>query len=473
MSRSLPGFPILITLLGMVIIIIAVATDWLIGGTVGFGLLQTLLATVGAVILLIGLLLYIKGKVNKALFYKLTRFYQNVALLFFNTVILLLGLNCLLWAGGVINPDLIAYPPPVPETEMLPVYRFGPAEQFDFKALHQVYPDRSDYEISRLIMERWNVPLVCDPDTLYHEKPFQGYFITVSPDGFRLVENQGPWPPYDDAYNIFVFGGSTTFGYGESNGQTIPSYLQKHLTESLDKKIFVYNFGHGFFFSLQERWAFEALLRDGFVPDLAIFIDGLNDFYHWDGQPTLLPCSDPLSAVERVRNTFNCRGDEWCWPIQRLTTRLNIAAKLGDTEPIENVSPPPYDDAATNTDILDRWLENKQLIEEVAEIHNIETLFVMQPVPGYAYNVTYHPFVQDDLSNLDYQLRSHWGYALWEERAAADDDEKWTSNFLNLARLSENKQIPLYVDRVHYTGTFANEIAQNIAKTLLAKQIIQ
>ena len=93
------------------------------------------------------------------------------------------------------------------------------------------------------------------------------------------------WPPQSKNFNIFLFGGSTTFGYGVSDNQTIASYLQEYLTKNTDSNICVYNFGRGYYYLTQERILYEQLLTSGFVPDLAIFIDGLNDLAFNNNEP--------------------------------------------------------------------------------------------------------------------------------------------------------------------------------------------
>src|SRR5712692_8851921 len=49
----------------------------------------------------------------------------------------------------------------------------------------------------------------------------------------------------------------------------------------------VYKFGAGYYFSTGERVQFEQLLLAGSVPDVAVFVDGLNDFFQPDGVPAL------------------------------------------------------------------------------------------------------------------------------------------------------------------------------------------
>jgi len=113
----------------------------------------------------------------------------------------------------------------------------------------------------------------------FKESPITGKYINVNENGFRLIQNQASWPPNNSNINIFIFGGSTTFGYGVSDEQTVPSYLQNYLRQHIiHKKVCVYNFGRGHYYSSQELVLFEKLLWLGIIPEVVIFIDGLNDF---------------------------------------------------------------------------------------------------------------------------------------------------------------------------------------------------
>src|SRR6185503_15185425 len=99
--------------------------------------------------------------------------------------------------------------------------------------------------------------------TQFCERPFHGRFVNVSENGFRVSAQQGPWPPDADNFNIFLFGGSTTFGYGLPDSQTVASYLQDDLAARSSPHVRVYNFGRGSYVSEQERVLFEELLLAG------------------------------------------------------------------------------------------------------------------------------------------------------------------------------------------------------------------
>lgn len=143
--------------------------------------------------------------------------------------------------------------------------------------LDQIYPDLRPHEIQDILEETWKArPFSYEPFTQFKEREFKGRFVNVDQNGFRVSKNQGVWPPDPDSYNVFLFGGSTTFGYGVPDDQTIASYLQDTLQTKMHKEVRVYNFGRGFYYWFQERVLFERLLRSGYSPDMAIFIDGYN-----------------------------------------------------------------------------------------------------------------------------------------------------------------------------------------------------
>src|SRR5262249_26348462 len=109
-----------------------------------------------------------------------------------------------------------------------------------------------------------------EPYSLFRVRPMRGSYVNVSEAGFRQNGAPLPWPP--EAGCVFVFGGSTAFGYGVADGETIPARLGNQLG------VAVYNFATPNYTSVQERIRFEQLLLDGHRPSVAIFIDGFSDF---------------------------------------------------------------------------------------------------------------------------------------------------------------------------------------------------
>ena len=160
-------------------------------------------------------------------------------------------------------------------------------------------------------MENWTRSYLYEPFTQFKERPNRGDYVNVDENGFRFSADQASWPPDPKKVNVFVFGGSTTFGYGVADLETVPSRLQEELREKFVTPVSVYNFGRGYYYSTQERVLFEKLLLSGYVPNVAIFIDGLNDFYQDIDEPLftsrlrdIMEDAVPITPFARVKKTM-------------------------------------------------------------------------------------------------------------------------------------------------------------------------
>lgn len=73
------------------------------------------------------------------------------------------------------------------------------------------------------------------------------------------------------------------------DGDAIASYLQPLVVAADGRPARVYNFGHSGYYSTQERILFTRLVVAGHVPDVAVFVDGLNDSGAVDDVPMTMP----------------------------------------------------------------------------------------------------------------------------------------------------------------------------------------
>jgi hypothetical protein len=86
------------------------------------------------------------------------------------------------------------------------------------------------------------------------------------------------------------------------------------------------------------------------------------------------------------------------------------------------------------------------------------------------YDLQYHLFI-DSVEELGSTARPHWGYPIWNEMYD-DPDAAWIDNVINLTRLGEDNQGPIYVDSVHYAFDFMNEIGLAISAWLVANDLV-
>jgi hypothetical protein len=330
--------------------------------------------------------------------------------------------------------------------------------------LQKVYPEWSTAEIDRLVAESGR-DLMYEPFVEFREKPFAGRYVTVDARGFRPFKGQGPWPPTADHYNVFVFGGSTTFSYGLPDDDAVPAKLQERLArEPLPKPVRVYNLGHGFYYSSQERAYFQKLLVGGLRPDAAVFIDGLNDFLFYDDRPAMTPW-----LIDVVQKSAWGAGDPYQEAFKALPLTRLVSGWLpaGPAHPLPpRAKEPSPDDPAVATAVIERYLGNRAIIEAVAAAHGIRPIFVWQPVPTYRYT----PPPGTPKQNYARHEYSRRGYP---RMAAIAAEGRLPPTFVWCADIAEgNTGEVLYVDLVHYSPRMAAMLADCIVRTSIERGLL-
>ena len=198
--------------------------------------------------------------------------YRSGVLICANTLVCLVIINLLVALVVTIGDKLTSAKNPISQK-----YKID---------LKTVYPGWDQNSIDELLDEMWHREYAYEPFTLFKERSYSGKYVNVSEFGFRKVAEQGPWPIDPAYFNIFFLGGSTTFGYGIADYQTVPSQLQHFLNQKVKRPVRVYNFGRGFYYQPQEMVLLVRLLSTGHKPDMVVFLDGLNEFYFRTGNHT-------------------------------------------------------------------------------------------------------------------------------------------------------------------------------------------
>lgn len=387
------------------------------------------------------------------------RIYFRMAALFFNVTLAAILLNA---AASLV---LRGIDRPSPSSNPLAL-RYGP--EAAEKAIPRIYPDLDRHAVDKLLQEMWGRPVQFHPFALFKERPFRGQYVNVHEAGFRFSHAQGPWPPSSSNVNIFVFGGSTTFGYGVPDWQTIPSHLQEALRRKRrDSRICVYNFGTNSYYSSLERNLFVSLIIDGYRPDIAVFIDGLNEFFYIDNTPKY---SQQLSDLLDLAVGQKAAPSPWFGVVKSLPLIRLMEAALarrqitdrwatGDPNLLTQEDVAYFDDRRVIDKVIETYRRNKRLIEAVASRLGVTTLFVWQPVPSYGLDLRRHPFPKDCK-----KMYSAFGYPVVRELYERGD---LGTNFLWAADLQTTAPDPLYVDMVHYSSRFCGVLAEHIADALV------
>ena len=343
-------------------------------------------------------------------------------------------------------------------------YRYGQtkrtnplSERYEkFEAgLLKLYPGMSERQINDVLNETWNRSLVYEPFTGFAERADNGPYVHVSSNGYRIGKNQGPWPPQkQQQFVIFLFGGSTTFSYGVPDDLTLGSRLQEMLGSTVGRPVAVYNFGRGYYYSTQERILFEQLLSAGYVPDMAIFVDGMNDFYHTQldlaFKPTgIAPSDEPKPTVASMEIVKSLAIGRFAQAIQ---TRMQRLVYKPTTEPIPldkgslvlNSEDTPQNYKSDLMSVVERYFRNKAMIEGTSAAFGVRPLFVWQPTPLYKYDLTYHLFKSGITPR---HLFSRDGYPIMRNAV----DQRRPAKFIWCADIQNDIREPLYVDYLHYS----------------------
>lgn len=369
---------------------------------------------------------------------RLRRAYVSAALLVFNTLILLIAVNVAFAAArGVWHR--------VKHTDLGPEAR---ARGLDTVA--QAYQGWRRDDLVAFLAEsnranRWEY----EPFTVFRPVPSRGRFVNVTAAGYRENEPRMPWPPSPRNVNVFWFGGSTAFGVGVPDGQTIPTAIQRALgAGACGKPVVVYNFGRPAYYSIQEGALLQRLLRENAPPDLAIFFDGLNEFGY--REPAMTPALTRMVHEATAGGLLDRAADfAAALPVAGLPLfRSRVGQEAGESN---------FSTGLAAGQIVDRWLKNRRMIQSIARDAGVRTLFVWQPVPNYHYDTHYHLFA-------DPGAFAGWGtaegYAIVDTLRAAG---KLGDDFLWLGDLQAGRRENLYVDRYHYDAKFSSAIAAAVA----------
>ena len=376
----------------------------------------------------------------------LKQFYIYLSILVFNVLIVVLLVN--LFFAALLNLGGNSARAKAPASG-----RFAFTEYSE--ELKDLYPGLKPEEVTALIRETGSIPLGYRPFIQFGEKPFVGKHVNVEKFGFRPVANQAPWPPDETKKSIFVFGGSTTFGSGVTDYETIASWLSKRLEEMNVNGVQVYNFGRGNYIFGQEVVLLQQLLLQNHVPTLAIFIDGLNDLNHVSGNPAFTKKFTQVMDEGEISTSWKLFLE---LPISRFFFSGGKNAEANS----------PEDSNTTSDKVIDRYLSNKKLASGIAQHYGFKTLFVWQPVPVYKYDQKFNIFRDFDYSRFLPYLKP--GYEIMATRCLRG---RCGDDFLWLADMQENFNEPLYVDAVHYSSEMSKNIASKIAETIIDKGLLK
>lgn len=328
---------------------------------------------------------------------------------------------------------------------------------YGVERLRESYPGRSDAEIEAVVRESWTRPYRYEPFTQFREAELAGAYLTVRAEGFRAGASEQAWPPPSDRPVVLALGGSTLFGYGLADAETIPARLEAALAERCGDPPLVYNFGRSNYFSSQERILFQQLLAQGARPRAALFLDGLNEFAY--------PADEPKFTARLaylMDETHSMLLRRWLvgLPLARLIKRLGGA---GEADAAGHAAGDPED---LSRRVVERWLVNARMTESLAASFGVAVVFAWQPVPVHDAPAGVNPFLGPDGPELPNAAAMALGYERMAELVREESPDLPRSPLRWLADAQQGRSEVLYVDRAHYTAAFSDTLARRLGADL-------
>ena len=204
------------------------------------------------------------------------RWWRDLALILFNTAVLFLLVELALVVLSTLGSSTLG------------------VGQGSFDDLRRHYLGLSVYRDRPWAEAYWNevrsvVDMPYQPFLTWRTRPHRSDPLWVDTAGIRRTPGaRCATPPGQEteSLEIWVFGGSTVWGWGAPDAGTLPAQLQWRLEERLARPVCVVNLGENGYVASQGLLRLEERLRQGYRPDRVIFYDGVNDVmgaYH-DGR---------------------------------------------------------------------------------------------------------------------------------------------------------------------------------------------
>ena len=130
--------------------------------------------------------------------------------------------------------------------------------------------DLSESDMNLLSVETWKAydKFTYVPFLGHSETKREGKFVNFDQKNGRKISR-----PDNCTQNVYMYGGSTIFGYNVSDNETISQKLQNLLGQDYC----VFNQGRAYFYSKQENNLFTLHIENNYKIDHAIFLDGVNE----------------------------------------------------------------------------------------------------------------------------------------------------------------------------------------------------
>ena len=306
----------------------------------------------------------------------------------------------------------------------------------DEKAYVESLPDQ-DY--AKLIYwEKEQLETKYVPYVAWSRKPFAGKTTTINRDGDRVHPSTTDTP----SNHVHFFGGSTMWGSGADDRNTIPAHFN-----ALHQDYRVYNHGEAGYVSRQGLDRLVNLVNQNVPMDMVIFYDGCNDCR------SLCRADVSINGHREEAEMANKLEHHW-QVVDDLIGSIQIVVqkyiKKGKRPPSRCKGNPDYAKKVATT-LVNNW----KIARTVATMGGAKFHAVLQPVAAIG-----HPNVEY-LSDRGDETDWHMVYPFVLE-IQAKENLKWIHDFTDAFDVNEY----LYIDGCHVNGRGNQIIATKLSEML-------
>ncbi len=346
-----------------------------------------------------------------------------------------------------------------------------------------VHPDPNDTNWQRspgLSSQPWAAEFVAEerdstppmgsylPYRIWGPLPRSGKFhnTEATPLGWRrrTINKLGPDCAGRSAEQIWMFGGSTTYGAGTPDWTTVPSWLSAILNDGGERCVEVTNFGVEGYVSTQELLLLEEALKRGERPARVIFYDGFND-----ATVGVVDPGDPFAhaGYDRIqrgvenhtRNKLAFLDESYAVKLTQVVIAHFRRKRHGDAD-----SAPPTDGRVAET--LANYEANLATARLLGVAYHFQVHAFWQPFLFYGQK-RLHPFEAELVRWRNESNGVGWGSRQAHVYAAAEARAASTGAFVFLGRLFDGVTDALYIDGWMHLSPEGNRlVAAAIARAL-------
>lgn len=241
---------------------------------------------------------------------------------------------------------------------------------------------------------------------------------------------------------IYFFGGSTMFGQGVTDFDTIPSFVSKILYEKFNIKANVHNFARQAYVSTEEFLLFSYLAPKIRKKEktIAVFFSGLNEVVS-------VNFFVPPNLEKRMGNSIIARIKKQIGSFAHKSSLMNVLGNfIIDNKKVIKVSISDQDEL----EVEENYKRNALNIISIAKDNNILPLFYWQPLNIFKKVKTLYEQNTDYVPEIEYRKYIDFSYKY----------------FYDISHFFENTSEPIFLDFGHYNEKGNELIAGKIAKDI-------